>query len=113
MDKSTLLSVLRLTLGMSKTPLAQDLPPCIFVGTVTVDGEPALPGTAITALIGGKKKGFVQVHELGVYGPLYLDGPVSDCQITFMVDNYMADQTVPGNTGGASILDLTAHSDDP
>jgi hypothetical protein len=108
MNKSTLLSVLRLTFGMSKMPSAQDIPPNIFIGTVTVDGEPALPGTGITAIIEGKEKGFAQVHELGVYGPLYVKDPPSDRQITFRVDNQMADQTVPGNQGGATILDLTA-----
>jgi hypothetical protein len=112
MNKSTLLAVLRLTFGMSKIPLAQDIPLSIFVGNATVDGEPALPGTNVSALIGRKEKGSVQVHELGVYGPLYVEGLPSDCRVTFRVGDNMADQTVTRNKGGATILDLTADSDD-
>ena len=113
MNKSTLLTVLRLTFGMSKMRLAQDMPPCIFVGNITVDSEPALPGTEVSALVDGKVKGFVQVHELGVYGPLDVEGLPSDRQITFRVGDNMADQAVAANQGGATILDLTADSDDP
>src|SRR5918996_5593296 len=113
MNKSTLLTVLRLAFGMSKMRLGWDMPPCIFVGNITVDGEPALPGTEVSALVDGKVKGFVQVHELGVYGPLDVEGLLSDRQITFRVDDHMADQTVPGNDRRAIILDLTVNSDDP
>jgi hypothetical protein len=111
--KSSLLTVLRLTFGMSKMHLAQDMPPCIFVGNITVDGEPALPGTEVSALVDGKVKGFVQVHELGVYGPLDVEGLPSDRPITFRVGDYMADQTVPANRRGAAILDLSVNSDGP
>ena len=113
MNKSTLLAVLRLTFGMSKMRLGWDMPPCIFVGNITVDGEPALPGTEVSALVDGKVKGFVQVHELGVYGPLDVEGLPSDRQITFRVDDHMADQTVSGNDRRAIILDLTVNGDDP
>src|SRR5919106_3670445 len=97
MDKSTLLAVLGLTFSMSKMTSADDIPPLLFVGNVTLRGEPVLPGTGITALVHGEEKGFVQVYERGKYGPMYVEYPATDCLITFRIDNQMADQIAPGN----------------
>jgi hypothetical protein len=110
MNESTLLAVRRLAFGTWKMHSAHEIPTYIFVGIVTVDGEPALPGTEVRAIVDGKAKGFVHVHELGVYGPLYVEGLPSDRQITFRVGNYVANQTVPGNHRRAIILDLTVHT---
>lgn len=113
MNISNLLETMASILGISKLTLTRAIPPRVFIGTVTVGGEPALPGTGVAAVIRGKEKGFVQVHELGVYGPLYVENPASDPQITFKVGAQMADQAFAGDDSRATILDLTVNSDEP
>jgi hypothetical protein len=113
MDKSTLLAVLGLTFSMSKMTPADDIPPRVFVGNVTLGGEPASPGTGITAMVRGEEKGFVQVYERGEYGPMYVEYPATDCLISFRIDNHMADQTAPGYKTGGIILNLTANTGNP
>jgi hypothetical protein len=108
-----LVAVLALTLSLSAVASAQDIPPHVFVGTVKVDGKVAPKGTRITAMIGGEEKGFVWVYERGEYGPLYVEDPTNGSVVTFRVGDLAADQTVTWKKGGATILDLTASSDNP
>jgi hypothetical protein len=108
-----LLAVLALTFSLSAVASAQDIPPHVFVGNVTVDGMPAPQGTEISAFIGGEEKGFVRVYEGGEYGPLYVEDPISGFLVTFMVGNDTADQAVIWEPGGITTLDLSADSDDP
>ena len=39
--------------GLLARPAFQPVPPHVFAGTVTIDGNPAPPGTIVTALVGG------------------------------------------------------------
>jgi hypothetical protein len=87
---------------------AQQRPPHIFVGTVTINGMPAPAGTKVRALVGGLERGFTTVADLGRY-QLRVNSDRSD-RITFMVGSLTADQTAVYEQGGADILNLTVNT---
>ena len=97
-------------LAMFPTTLsAQQVPPHVFIGTVSVDGGIPPAGTQVTALIGGVEQGSSVVGSDGRYGPLLvLQG--SGTTITFRIGTRAANQTVTWVQGGAEVLNLTASS---
>lgn len=88
---------------------AQQVPPHVFIGTVSIDGGIPPAGTQVIALIGGVERGSSVVASGGSYGPLLvLQG--SGTTITFRIGNLAADQTVTWQQGEAEVLNLTASS---
>ncbi|RXE56201.1 hypothetical protein ABH15_08615 [Methanoculleus taiwanensis] len=101
--------------------LAAPLPPlpilpCSFFGRVTVNGDPAAPGTVITAWINGSERGSLTTTESGIYGgsegpdpKLLVQGPGTDVgqTITFRVDGIEADERSTYIEGDVRELDLS------
>ena len=88
-------------LAMFPTTLsAQQVPPHVFIGTVSIDGGIPPAGTQVTAIIGGAEQGSSVVSSDGRYGPLLvLQG--SGTTITFRIGTIDASQTVTWQQGGA------------
>lgn len=88
---------------------AQQVPPHVFIGTVSIDGGVPPAGTEVIALVGGVEQGSSVVSSDGRYGPLLvLQG--SGTTITFRIGTVDANQTVTWEQGGADVLNLTASS---
>jgi hypothetical protein len=102
-----LLTVLALLLALPAVASAQQVPPHVFHGTVTVNGLRAPTGTEVTALAGGQPVATVTVDQNGEYTLLV---PQSEGQVTFRVGTLNADQTGDWEQGGADIVNLTANS---
>jgi hypothetical protein len=102
-----LLTVLALLMALPAVASAQQVPPHVFHGTVTVNGLRAPSGTEITALAGGQPVATDTVDQNGQYTLLV---PQSEGQITFRVGTLNADQTSNWEQGGANIVNLTANS---
>ena len=94
---------------------AQTNPPAVFTGTVTIDGEAAAAGVAITAMMGdttcatgmtgrGLNNAVVDDNR---YAVQVLE---SDCngEISFMVGDAMAAETAPFSSSGLNTVNLTA-----
>ena len=94
---------------------AQTNPPAVFTGTVTIDGEAAAAGVAITAMMGdttcatgmtgrGLNNAVVDDNR---YAVQVLE---SDCngEISFMVGDAMAAETAPFSSAGLNTVNLTA-----
>ena len=94
---------------------AQTNPPAVFTGTVTIDGEAAAAGVAITAMMGdttcatgttgrGLNNAAVDANR---YALQVLE---SDCngEISFMVGDAMAAETAPFSSAGLNTVNLTA-----
>lgn len=90
--------------------LPRHFTPHIFVGTATIDGNPAPDGTIVTALIDGEVAGSATVHDGdGTYSPLSVR-PVKlpfGREIVFKIDSLIANQTATWERGGADVLNLT------
>ena len=103
-----LLAVMTLSLALPGAALAQSgPPPHLFVGTATVDGEPARSGTMVFAFVEGKPAGSVAVDARGEFFLMAL-GPGRE--VTFKIGDYPATQTTSWEKGGAAMLNLTASS---
>jgi len=87
------------------TTLAQQIPPHVFIGTVTINGVLAPVGTAITAFIDGVVQGSTEVGSGGGYTLVVNQGSSTD--ITFKIGNLDANETATWEQGGATTLDLT------
>ena len=88
---------------------AQDTP-ARFVGTVTIDGEPADVGSAVVAIVNGVACGSTSVIW-GATAPAYvLDVPPycasNGDSVSFAVNGHAADQTGTWRSGGSSNFDL-------
>ena len=99
-----LLAVLALFLTLPAIASAQQVPPHVFIGTVTENGVPAPVGRAVTASIDGVVVGSTTVKAGGGYTMLVNQG--TGTAITFMVGNLDAAQTASWEQGGGFVLDL-------
>jgi hypothetical protein len=102
-----LLTVLALLFALPAVASAQQVPPHVFHGTVTVNGLRAPSGTEVSAMAGGQAVATDTVDQNGQYTLLV---PQSEGQITFRVGTLNADQTSNWEQGGANIVNLTANS---
>src|ERR671914_1387632 len=102
-----LLTVLALVLALPAVASAQQVPPHVFHGTVTVNGLPAPVGTEVIALAGGQPVATDTVDQNGEYTLLV---PQSEGEITFRVGTLNAAETSNWEQGGANIVNLTASS---
>src|ERR671917_1760379 len=102
-----LLTVLALLLALPAVASAQQVPPHVFHGTVTVNGLGAPTGTEVTALAGGQPAATDTVDQNGEYTLLV---PQSEGEITFQVGTLAATETSNWEQGGANIVNLTASS---
>src|ERR687893_793857 len=102
-----LLTVLALLLALPAVASAQQVPPHVFHGTVTVNGLGAPTGTEVTALAGGQPVATDTVDQNGEYTLLV---PQSEGEITFRVGTLNAAETSNWEQGGANIVNLTASS---
>jgi hypothetical protein len=102
-----LLTVLALVLALPAVASAQQVPPHVFHGTVTVNGLRAPVGTEVTALAGGQPVATGTVDQNGEYTLLV---PQSEGEITFRVGTLNAAETSNWEQGGANIVNLTASS---
>lgn len=94
---------------------AQTNPPAVFTGTVTIDGEAAVAGVAITAMMGdttcatgmtgrGLNNAVVDDNR---YAVQVLES-VCNGEISFMVGDAMAAETAPFSSAGLNTVNLTA-----
>jgi hypothetical protein len=102
-----LLTVLALVLALPAVASAQQVPPHVFHGTVTVNGLRAPVGTEVIALAGGQPVATGTVDQNGEYTLLV---PQSEGEITFRVGTLNAAETSNWEQGGANIMNLTASS---
>ena len=74
---------------------ALELQPNKFAGSVMLNGTDAPVGTVINAYIGGDFRGSIDVESVGEYVQLEVNGGGSDndTEVTFTVNNILADQT--------------------
>jgi len=91
--------------------------PMMFYGNVTLNGEPTLNGTVITAHVGGELNGSVVTEVVGKYCELSVEGSESDEgeTITFKVCGAIASETAEWHASSiptAYELNLTALDDD-
>lgn len=119
MDIRYIISLLIL-LSLAGIAAAVPVLPDEFGGSVTLDGEPAPAGTAITARIDWNERGSTVTTKAGEYGPLDSPGALavrateSDLlrsgspNITFWVNGNKADQEVTFIGGTVRQLDLSA-----
>ena len=101
-----LLAVMMMVLMVPAVASAQQVPPHILTGTVTVNGLSAPAGTAVYAFIDGVQQGSATVAANGTYVLQVSQGSGTD--ISFLVDTLTAAETASWEQGGADVLDLTA-----
>lgn len=84
-------------------------PPQVFVGTATINGKPALPGTEVTAVINGvEKASTVVVRPDGAYEALVVEQS-NGSVITFRIGTLTAEESAIWKPGG-DVLHLSASS---
>ena len=91
---------------VSASVLSQEQPPHLFMGSATIDGNPAPEGTVVSALVNGATVGSVQVDAMGTYPALIV--PTPGVTVTFEVGGFPAAESAITEVGGASILNLTS-----
>ena len=101
-----LLAVMMMVLMVPAVASAQQVPPHVLIGTVTVNGLSAPVGTAVYAFIDGVQQGSATVGAGGSYVLTVSQGSGTD--ISFLVDTLTAGETASWEQGGADLLDLTA-----
>jgi hypothetical protein len=94
-------------------PFSPGSTPHIFVGTATINGLAAPPGTMVSAWIDGTLSGIAEVDDNGEYGALVVgqiigEPPYGGKTITFTIGSLTAGQTAIWQSGAADVLDLTA-----
>jgi len=93
-------------------------PPSRFVGTVTVDGKPATPGTVITAYVGSTVCKVTQVQQIGAESRYTIDVPALDpgatpncgtdgAVVTFYIGDKVAAETGRWRNYDINILNLS------
>src|ERR671915_607900 len=102
-----LLSVLALMLALPAVGSTQQIPPHVFIGTVTVNGLRAPAGTEVIALAGGQELATTTVEPNGTYTLLV---PQTEGEVTFRVGTLTAQQRADWEQGGADMVNLTASS---
>ncbi len=98
--------MLPLLLTLPAIASAQQVPPHVFICTITVNGLDAPVGTAVTAYIGGVAQGSTTVQGDGAYTLLVNQG--TGDAISFKIGNLDADQSATWEQGGGTVLDLMA-----
>ena len=104
----TLLTALTLLLTLPTTAYAQGVPPHIFVGHAMVDGDEAMDGTIVTAMIGEDTKGSDTVMD-GRYTLQVKQG--EGTEISFMVGSMKVMEQGSWVQGGTTLMDLMVGSD--
>ncbi len=85
---------------------SDQIPPHVFIGTVTINGRDAPLGTTLTASIEGVVQGSTTVQAGGMY-KLMVNQDTGGA-IRFKTDNLVAAESATWEPGGATILDLNA-----
>jgi glycine betaine/proline transport system permease protein len=92
--------------------------PCVFHGTVHVDGKPVPDGTQITAIFRGDHKtktgpaaNGTSIYTLSIEPPEGEDYPVGE-SVSFVVDESIAKETGIFEPGGNFTLNLTAETEE-
>ena len=103
-----LVTALALLLAIPTAAFAQNARPHVFVGTVALDGAPAVDGAAVTAWVDGE-----QVAATNASGGQYVLQVESTTgyagkTVSFKVSGANASQTIVWEEGGGDILNLTA-----
>ena len=103
-----LVTALALLLAIPTAAFAQNARPHVFVGTVALDGAPAVDGAAVTAWVDGE-----QVAATNASGGQYVLQVESTTgyagkTVSFKVSGANASQTIVWEEGGGDILYLTA-----
>ena len=106
-----LIIVVLLMVALPDATLAQQIPPHVFTGIVTIDGVSAPVGTVITAIIDGVNQGSATVQAGGQYQLQVSQG--AGTGITFKIGNLDANETATWEQGGATLLNLTANPCSP
>ena len=101
-----MLAALPLLFMLPATASAQQVPPHVFIGTVTIDGLDAPIGTAVTASIDGVVQGSTAVQAGGTY-TLMVNRSTGNA-ISFKIGNLDASEKATWEKGGGTILDLNA-----
>lgn len=100
-------------LGMAGSIDAQDTS-ARFVGTVTIDAEPADTGSAVVAMVDGEVCGSATAIASAVGSTYVLDVPGSCASagavVSFSVNGYPAAETAMWVSGGRRNLDLTVNT---
>ncbi len=86
----------------------QNLPPHIFIGTASIDGNLVPRDTMVLAFIGDTEVGGGVVGSDGKY-PAILIGQLGQT-VTFTVGGLVADQTAVTEMGGGTVINLNASS---
>lgn len=84
-----------------------NLPPHVFIGKATIDGELAPPGTIVAAFVGGNEAGKGLVLDNGQFTILI---PFPNQIVSFSVGGFDTGQTAPTEVGGADVIDLSTSS---
>ena len=100
-----MLAALALLLTLPAVAYAQSLPPHIFVGHAMVDGDDAMDGTVVTAMIGEDVKGTTTVMD-GMYTLPVNAG--AGTEVSFMVGDMSVMEKGSWMQGGATMMDLMA-----
>lgn len=103
---AAILAACAVAFSSSGTLSAQGPPPHVFVGSASIDGQPAPAGTVVAALVGGSEVASVIVDATGTYRNLQI--PTAGVLVTFTIDGFPAAETATTQTGGATVLNLTA-----
>lgn len=99
-------------------------PPARFVGTVTVDGRPATPGTVITAYVGSTVCKVTQVQSIGAESRYTIDVPALDpgatpncgtdgAVVTFYIGDRLANETGRWRNYDINVLNLSVTTPTP
>ena len=83
-------------------------PPQVFLGSATIDGNPAPEGTVVAALINGVAVSTVEVNASGRYSNILV--PTAGAAVTFTIGGLPAAETATSEVGGLGFLNLTAIS---
>ncbi|NJD77523.1 MAG: PGF-pre-PGF domain-containing protein [Candidatus Methanoperedens sp.] len=117
MNKKTTFLIVFFVLVSAGASVALNPPiPAGYYGSVTIDGQPAPPGTTIVAKIGAEERGRITTGSSGSYGnsdgyeKLAVTGHAgeSGSTVTFLVNNVAARQTTTWTSGDIKQIDLTS-----
>lgn len=102
--------------------LAQEAPPDLFCGEVTINGEPAGSGVEVTAMLDGQEYGPQVTDSSGQYAGCNIgaeklevnpNSQPDDTTITFYVDGVQAQESATyEGSGDVKTLDLTVQTDE-
>lgn len=108
-----LLMMLALTLGIAQPAHAQSPPPMPhgFWGSVTIDGNPASPGTTVSVLVGGAPVGSTTTDAQGTYS--YTVSGTSGATVEFYVNGAKSQQTYTLSSGAITNLNLSTGAGSP